>query len=448
MARQLILKNLMKLAQSIGANPSKFMGTKTNITFLGKGPTKNPLFQRPLTGRDVPAAIHGRDGMIEAAEDAMGFATAGKLNDIQLKILTQNLSGLKNIYNPPKLPSASVTAIRPGIEGLRRFPKETHKFMGRPLKDKDFVEIDKLVAQGKIPGSRLPEPGPGDMAAFTAGLNMQTGMSRAIARNLLLKDTRLKLSSKDLSMLKEGKGEPLDLMKKYYGQSVSAYDDFLNNVNLQAARPDEFAAMILKNVRLIPAFAEGGLAGILQVPRSGYARGGWSPGVGRDERGYQSSHPSYRGGGGGGGGQGITDQANLLPSPITETGEADRMNFNKYISPSVAFNYSPSKLASLQARLYNQNILESDDVNLEGNLSGTIGPVDYNTQFTDQGFGNTNLNYGNFLANIDPNKNYNLGYQTNRDGVNTGATYDSDGNLMLTAGIKFNKGGLAGILEV
>jgi len=32
--------------------------------------------------------------------------------------------------------------------------------------------------------------------------------------------------------------------------------------------------------------------------------------------------------------------------------------------------------------------------------------------------------------------------------VNTGARYDSDGNLMLTAGIKFNKGGLAGILEV
>ena len=48
MARKLILENLMKLAQGIGANPSKFMGTKTNISFLGKGPTKNPLFQRPV----------------------------------------------------------------------------------------------------------------------------------------------------------------------------------------------------------------------------------------------------------------------------------------------------------------------------------------------------------------------------------------------------------------
>ena len=118
------------------------------------------------------------------------------------------------------------------------------------------------------------------------------------------------------------------------------------------------------------------------------------------------------------------------------------------MSPSFAFNYSPARLANLRARIYNQNLLENDDINIEGDLSGTIGPVDYSTQFTDQGFGNTNLNYGNFSANIDPNKNYNLGYQTNRDGVNTGARYDSDGNLMFTAGIRYNKGGLAGILNL
>ena len=90
-------------------------------------------------------------------------------------------------------------------------------------------------------------------------------MSRAIARNLLLKDTRLNLKPEELFMLKEGKGEPLDLMRKYYGRSMSAYDEFLDNVNLEAARPDEFAEMILKNVELIPAFAEGGLARILEL---------------------------------------------------------------------------------------------------------------------------------------------------------------------------------------
>ena len=244
----------MKLAQGIGANPSKFMGTKTNITFLGAGPQKNPLFQRPLPGlaNATEANLGSRDALIEATEDAMSFASAGKLNDIQLKILTENLGGINKILNPPKLPSAKIMTLPQRGEGIRSLegvdPRETIL----PMQRSTFKSV-------------LPEPGPGDLAAFKGALDMQTGMSRAIARNLLLKDTRLKLSPEDLSMLKEGKGEPLDLMNKYYGQSMTNYDDFLNSVNLEAARPDEFAEMILKNVELIPAFAKGGLARILEV---------------------------------------------------------------------------------------------------------------------------------------------------------------------------------------
>ena len=286
MARKLILENLMKLAQGIGANPNKFMGTRTNITFLGKGPQKNPLFQRYLPGLENATTknLGSRDALIEATEDAMGFASAGKLNDIQLKILTENLTGINKILNPPVLPSASVTPIRSGITSVRTSSEA-------PTFKVSNEQFRKQLADDL--GSRLPEPGPGDVAAFTKALDQKTGVSRAIARNLLLKDTRLKLKPEELFMLKEGKGEPLDLMKKYYGGSMSAYDDFLNNVNLQAGRPDEFAEMILKHVKLIPQFAEGGLADVLQAPRRGYAEGGWSPGAGRDEIGYQSTHPSF-----------------------------------------------------------------------------------------------------------------------------------------------------------
>ena len=448
MARRFTLQLIMDLATRIGANPSKLAGTRTNISFLGKGPNENPLFQRPLPGLENAkiSNLGDRDTLIKATEDAVGWLKDGKLNSIQSEILGHNLSGINKILNPPVLPSASVTPIRSGITTLR-----SSDIGAGPRRYNELTGLNKprLVKDGVFMSSRdrLPGTGPGDIAA---ALDQKTGMSRAIARNLLLKDTRLKLKPEELFMLKEGKGEPLDLMAKYYGESMHLYDDFLNSVNVEAARPDQFAAMILKNVKLIPQFAEGGLAGILQVPRSGYAKGGWSPGVGRDERGYQSSHPSYQGrDGGGGDGQGVTTK-NVVKSPIIDTGRPD-YNFNlgnESLSPSFAFKYSPAKFANLRARIYNQNLLESDDINVEGDLSGTIGPVDYSTQFTDQGFGNTNLNYGNFSANIDPNKNYNLSYQTNRDGVNTGARYDSDGNLMFTAGIKFNKGGLARILEV
>jgi len=258
MARRFTLELIMDLASKIGANPAKAI-SRSNISFLGKGPTKNPLFQNRLAGLEnaTEANLGKPETLFAAIEDAVGWAKDGKLNSIQQEILGHNLSGINKILNPPVLPSASITPIAPGIEGLRRFPKETHKFFGRPLKSKDFAEIDTMVAEGRLPG-----PGP---AGTMAALDQKTGMSRAIARNLLLKDTRLKLNPEELFMLKEGKGEPLDLMRKYYGRSISAYDDFLDNVNLEAARPDEFAEMILKNVELIPAFAEGGLARILEL---------------------------------------------------------------------------------------------------------------------------------------------------------------------------------------
>jgi len=276
MAKRFTVEMIMNLAKAIGANPNKFMGTKTNINFLGKGPTKNPLFQEPLAGIETAteAQLGSRKTIIEAVEDAMGYFSSGKLNSIQSEILGHNLSGIKNIYNPPVLPMASVTDIAPGIEGLKRFPKETHKFFGRPLKDKDFTEIDKLMKEGYTDtrGRRWDFPkaqGTGP-EAFNRALDAKTGMSRAIARQILQQDTRLKLKPEELFMLKEGKGEPLDLMRKYCGKSMlnldAWLDDFLPRTTLP---PRDLASRVLNEVELIPQFAEGGLAEILQAPRRG-----------------------------------------------------------------------------------------------------------------------------------------------------------------------------------
>ena len=272
MARRFTIEVLMNLAKAIGANPQKFMGTRTNITFLGKGPERNPLFQGLLPGPETSKVLLGPErieGTISAVNDAMGYASAGKLNSIQTEMLGKNLLGLKDILHPPVLPSATVTPIRGGIEGLKRFPKESHKFFGRPLKDKDFSEIDRLIMEGKLPDARgrtwnlkAQETGP---AAFNKALNQKTGMSRAIARQILQQDTRIKLKPEELFMLREGKGEPLDLMRNYYGNSMLNLDDFLNNVNLQAGNPRDLATRVLSEVELIPQFASGGLARILEV---------------------------------------------------------------------------------------------------------------------------------------------------------------------------------------
>ena len=117
-------------------------------------------------------------------------------------------------------------------------------------------------------------------------------------------------------------------------------------------------------------------------------------------------------------------------------------------SPEINVNYTdPKNFASLKSRVYNTNILDNDDINVDGTLSGEIGPVNYGVDFTDQGITGTNLKAGNFSAGIDANKNYNVGYANNYNGIDYGTTYDSDGNLMFNAGVKFKNGGRAGYAE-
>ena len=111
----------MDLATRIGANPAKLAGTRTNISFLGKGPSKNPLFQNRLAGLEnaTKANLGKPEALFGAIEDAVGWAKDGKLNSIQTEILGHNLTGIERIINPPplpKLPMASVTPIRSGIK--------------------------------------------------------------------------------------------------------------------------------------------------------------------------------------------------------------------------------------------------------------------------------------------------------------------------------------------
>ena len=47
MARKIIIGEILNLIKGLGGNPNKFMGTKTNVSFLGKGPQET-LFQGAL----------------------------------------------------------------------------------------------------------------------------------------------------------------------------------------------------------------------------------------------------------------------------------------------------------------------------------------------------------------------------------------------------------------
>ena len=269
MAKNLILQNLTKLARGIGASHNKWTGTRTNINFLGKGPTKNPLFQGPLQGLESvsEARLGSRESIIGAVEDAMGYASAGKLNGIQLRALELNLESLNKIYNPPPLPMASITDMAPGIRGL--------KGTGSTFKDKFLTKTGWAER-----GVDLPQK---TAAARATMLKLLDVPPTAEGAGMTLRET---MSKQDLKWLLEGgggaEGDPIAIFARYFGPlsarqipssgTPEVIEEFAKQV---IRRKDTFGRRIddpFFNPEDIP-FAHGGLAHVLQVPRSSYSKG-------------------------------------------------------------------------------------------------------------------------------------------------------------------------------
>ena len=290
MARKIIIGEILNLIKGLGGNPNKFMGTKTNVSFLGKGPQES-LFQGAIDIEGMVKSGFPLQRVIAESEKVGGYVTSGKLNDLQLQRLKDNLLQLKQAYKPEQV--ANITDMATGardltqeglgsLRALQKFPKETHKFMGRPLKNKDFAEIDQLVAEGKLPPAvDLPQKTHSARATLLRMLDVYPSGQEGVGTTL-----REIMSPKELKWVLEGgggaEGNPIALIAKYFGPAVA------KNIPVKGT-PKVIEEFITKIIRLKDRqgrgvedpffsrteidFAGGGLAHILQVPRSGYSKG-------------------------------------------------------------------------------------------------------------------------------------------------------------------------------
>jgi len=195
------------------------------------------------------------------------------------------------------------------------------------------------------------------------------------------------------------------------------------------------------------SFADGGLASMLG--REGFKTCGRQDRMGgtmeQTSQELRDAAPDQFGGGmtiGHGGGD---NQNNTTVVPETNYIDVkpDLVRKDPYVNLSVM---SPLEIAKLQATLGYRNIFDNDDLSVEGDLTTNIGPVNTITQFTEDGIGNTDINWGNFSTTIDPNKTIqNIGYNNSWNGIDYGINY-GDGNTMFNVGTTFKNGGLASIL--
>ena len=129
--RKVLIESILGLAQKIGANPNKFMGTKSNINFLGTGDRgmKGTTFSGQLN-EDFLDLGFGKNDMIKIIEQDAGYVTAGKLNDAQLNTMFNNLKMIDETFSPPPGPlnvidleTGTRNINKEGLESLRETDK-------------------------------------------------------------------------------------------------------------------------------------------------------------------------------------------------------------------------------------------------------------------------------------------------------------------------------------
>ena len=103
MARKQTLDAIIQLYKKLGGNTSEVLGTKTNINFLGKGKTPEPILEMDINTEAL--GVMPQSKAIEELTNSVGYALSGKLNDLQANKLLENMSKMDSFYNPPAAPA-------------------------------------------------------------------------------------------------------------------------------------------------------------------------------------------------------------------------------------------------------------------------------------------------------------------------------------------------------
>jgi len=171
MARKELVNQIVKLYQKLGGNVSDVLGTKTNVSFIGKG--EPDILKMDLNTEALGALPQAK--AIEELKDSVSFAAGDKLNDLQASKLLENMSKMNEFYNPPAAP-ANITDM---VTGVRNLDKEGLMSLRKRGEEVPFPEVEDLPP----PGSR---GGPDDIAAPFSGAGLEA--IKSVKNNSLIVD--------------------------------------------------------------------------------------------------------------------------------------------------------------------------------------------------------------------------------------------------------------------
>ena len=132
-----LVQSIIRLATRLGANPSKFTGSRTNIRFLGSGPS-NELFSQSLRINELPGLFQAggklKPSMLSKVESGAGYAMAGKLSTPQLRTLEASLKAMDNLQSGLTKPTGIINTESFRALGRRGAKGSEFKELGQRLK--------------------------------------------------------------------------------------------------------------------------------------------------------------------------------------------------------------------------------------------------------------------------------------------------------------------------
>ena len=132
-----LVQSIIRLATRLGANPSKFTGSRTNIKFLGSGPS-NELFSQSLRINELPGLFQAggklKPSMLSKVESGAGYAMANKLSTPQLRTLEASLKAMDNLQSGLTKPTGIVNTESFRALGRRGAKGSEFRELGQRLK--------------------------------------------------------------------------------------------------------------------------------------------------------------------------------------------------------------------------------------------------------------------------------------------------------------------------
>ncbi len=273
MAKKELVENIVKLYSKLGGNMGDVLGSRSNVTFLGRGSNPEPFINVDINMEAV--GVLGKSRILDELKSPMGYLTADKLNDVQATKLYNNMLKLEEFYYPKQI--SNITDMATGTRNLDQEGLGALRSKGDYMTDEGVMASETILPMRKDVGSqvakrnkegvmsfddsdeiatpfqsaeetfrKLREQGQDDLARQLEKAMMEGPLSkvgnkgdlpakRASAREFLVEALKVDdagktslgnvISAEDVKFITEGGGgiggDPILLVEKYFGPKIA-----------------------------------------------------------------------------------------------------------------------------------------------------------------------------------------------------------------------------------